>query len=99
MDRGDRARRGGAVRVGSGASWHRCGLNNAAKCSEPHGDIVVRATVQGEVVSISVRDTGIGMDPVEIPHLFEKFTRSERVRTLRQGGLGAIPQLRIFQGR
>lgn len=63
-------------------------LNNAAKYSQPHGDIGVRATVRGGAISVCVRDTGIGMDPAEIPHLFEMFTRSERVRTLRQGGLG-----------
>jgi PAS domain S-box-containing protein len=63
-------------------------LNNAAKYSRPGGDITLRAQVDDGALSLSVRDTGIGMSPAEIPHLFEMFTRGDRARASHQGGLG-----------
>jgi PAS domain S-box-containing protein len=63
-------------------------LNNAARYSEPGGDIALRAVASAEMLSLSVSDTGMGMDPAEIPHLFEMFTRGDRVRSSHQGGLG-----------
>ncbi len=63
-------------------------LNNAARYSEPGGDIALRAVASDDTLSLSVSDTGMGMDPQEIPHLFEMFTRGDRVRSSHQGGLG-----------
>jgi PAS domain S-box-containing protein len=63
-------------------------LNNAAKYSKPGGDITLRAHVDAGVLSLSVSDTGMGMAPAEIPHLFGMFTRSDRARSSQQGGLG-----------
>ena len=63
-------------------------LNNAAKYSEPGDDIVLRAQVEENALTLSVRDTGMGMEPSEIPHLFEMFTRGGRTRSSHQGGLG-----------
>ena len=63
-------------------------LNNAAKYSQPGGDIVLRGVVDGGALSLSVIDAGMGMDPSEIPHLFEMFTRGGRARSSHQGGLG-----------
>lgn len=63
-------------------------LNNAAKYSEPGGHIGIEASVEGDMLSVRVRDRGIGMDPEQIPHLFEMFTRGDRAKTAHQGGLG-----------
>jgi PAS domain S-box-containing protein len=63
-------------------------LNNAAKYSEPGGDIVLRGKVEENTLVLSVIDSGIGMAPQEIPRLFEMFTRGDRVRSSSQGGLG-----------
>jgi len=63
-------------------------LNNAAKYSKPGSAITLDAVDCDGVVTICVRDNGIGMDPAEIPQLFEMFTRGDRVKTSHQGGLG-----------
>jgi len=63
-------------------------LNNAAKYSEPGGDITLRALAADGMLSLWVSDTGMGMDPSEIPHLFELFTRGDRAQSSYQGGLG-----------
>jgi PAS domain S-box-containing protein len=63
-------------------------LNNAAKYSEPGGSIVLRGQVDENTLTLSVIDSGIGMNPAEIPRLFEMFTRGDRVRSSHQGGLG-----------
>lgn len=63
-------------------------INNAAKYSEPGSPITLCAGLDGDSVWLSVRDRGIGMDPAEIPHLFEMFARGDRVKASRQGGLG-----------
>lgn len=63
-------------------------LINAARYSEPGGDIVLRAGAEDGVLTVSVADSGIGMEPADIPRLFEMFTRGDRVRASHQGGLG-----------
>jgi PAS domain S-box-containing protein len=63
-------------------------LNNAAKYSEAGSDIVLRGLVEDGSLSLSVSDDGMGMEPSEIPHLFEMFTRGGRARSSHQEGLG-----------
>lgn len=63
-------------------------LNNAAKYSEPGGRVAVHAAREGDVVAVRVVDRGIGMEPTEVPLLFEMFTRGDRVKATHQGGLG-----------
>lgn len=63
-------------------------LNNAAKYSEPGGSISLGASVEGDALVLRITDTGFGMEPSEIPRLFEMFARGDRVRASHQGGLG-----------
>jgi PAS domain S-box-containing protein len=63
-------------------------LNNAAKYTNPHGQIWLSARRQDESVCISVRDNGIGI-PLEMqPYIFEMFTQVHRDSQRSQGGLG-----------
>ncbi len=69
-------------------------LTNAAKYSPPQGRIVLHvsrenedASGPGEVV-ISVRDDGIGLDPAQIPAMFELFGQGARNPARSEGGLG-----------
>ncbi|QDV36880.1 Aerobic respiration control sensor protein ArcB [Tautonia plasticadhaerens] len=63
-------------------------LNNAAKYTEPGGQIDLTAeTVDGQVV-VRVRDTGIGIDPEMLPRLFQMFVQVGEHRQHAQGGLG-----------
>ena len=46
-------------------------LNNAARYSEPGGKIRLAAEVRGDRVSISIRDTGMGIPSAQLPRVFE----------------------------
>ena len=63
-------------------------LTNAAKYTDPHGQIDVRATRRHSEVEISVRDNGIGIDPAMLTQMFEPFTQERHDRVRSQGGLG-----------
>ena len=63
-------------------------LNNAAKYSDPGGRIAVNVRRHGTNVSVSIRDTGIGLDPQAIAGLFELFARGESSERRHSDGLG-----------
>jgi signal transduction histidine kinase len=63
-------------------------LNNAAKYTEPGGSITVRARRAGDVVEVTVRDTGIGIAPEMLPHIFQMFVQERQALDRAQGGLG-----------
>lgn len=63
-------------------------LNNASQFS-PEGEVfVLTAQVVGQMVSIAVRDHGIGMDPELQPFIFDLFTQGLQSLDRAQGGLG-----------
>ncbi|MEW6583406.1 MAG: HAMP domain-containing sensor histidine kinase [Actinomycetota bacterium] len=59
-------------------------VDNAVKWSPPGGRIEVRLT-GGE---LSVRDHGPGIDPADLPHVFDRFYRATAARGLPGSGLG-----------
>jgi signal transduction histidine kinase len=63
-------------------------LNNAAKYTEPGGQIWLTAEARGSDVVLRVRDTGIGIDREMLPHVFDSFWQVERTRDHSEGGLG-----------
>jgi signal transduction histidine kinase len=63
-------------------------LNNAAKYMEPGGRIWLTAAARGGDVVLRVRDTGIGIDPGMLAHIFDPFWQVERTLDHSQGGLG-----------
>jgi PAS domain S-box-containing protein len=64
-------------------------LSNAIKFTPEGGTITLRAApVVGGFVRLSVRDTGLGLDPACIPSLFEAFEQGGQMVTQRFGGLG-----------
>jgi CheY-like chemotaxis protein/two-component sensor histidine kinase len=63
-------------------------LNNAAKYTEPEGLIFVHAERIDDTVRLYVRDTGIGIDPGLLPHLFDAFAQERQRSDRSQGGLG-----------
>ena len=63
-------------------------LNNSAKYTEAGGAISLSAEQEGESVTIRVRDTGIGIPPDAMPHLFKMFVQASRSVARSQGGLG-----------
>ena len=63
-------------------------LNNAAKYTDRGGRIWVGARREGGEVVVSVRDTGIGIPPAKLPHVFEMFAQAHRDSARGQAGLG-----------
>ena len=63
-------------------------LTNAAKYTPPGGDIWVQATQVDGQVRVSVRDSGIGIAPEMLPHIFELFVQERQAVARSEGGLG-----------
>jgi CheY-like chemotaxis protein/two-component sensor histidine kinase len=63
-------------------------LSNAAKYTPPGGDIRVKAVRHRSVVIVSVRDSGIGIDPGNLGRLFELFSQIDPEAEASAGGLG-----------
>jgi signal transduction histidine kinase/CheY-like chemotaxis protein len=63
-------------------------LNNAAKYTEPGGQVWLTAEREGNEAVMRVRDTGMGIPPEMLPHVFELFTQGEWSADHAQGGMG-----------
>jgi PAS domain S-box-containing protein len=63
-------------------------LSNAVKFTPPGGRIDVRLEQVGDRVEISVADTGRGIRPAFVPHVFERFRQEDGSTTRAYGGLG-----------
>lgn len=62
-------------------------IENAIKYT-PSGDVTVDITGDDKQISISVKDSGIGIPAEDIPHLFQKFYRVDNSDTREIGGTG-----------
>ncbi|WP_253274115.1 cell wall metabolism sensor histidine kinase WalK [Myxosarcina sp. GI1] len=64
-------------------------LGNAVSYTEA-GSIALKVWQTGKRVWLEVRDTGVGIAPEDLPHVFERFWRSERAiaRQSRGSGIG-----------
>ena len=63
-------------------------LNNASKYSDAGARIELSVERQGGEAVIQVHDTGMGIEPELLPHIFDLFTQSPRSLDRSQGGLG-----------
>ncbi|HEX4886379.1 MAG TPA: PAS domain S-box protein [Casimicrobiaceae bacterium] len=63
-------------------------LNNAAKYTPPGGSIHLRAEPQGDVLTIAVRDTGIGLAADQRERVFDMFAQFDPRAGHHGGGLG-----------
>lgn len=63
-------------------------LNNAAKYTEEGGHIWLSAEKDGNTIVLRVRDTGVGIAPNMLPHVFDLFTQADHSLDHAQGGLG-----------
>jgi signal transduction histidine kinase/ActR/RegA family two-component response regulator len=63
-------------------------LINAAKYTDPHGNIQLNARREGEEIVVSVRDNGIGISAQMMPRLFTMFAQEEGIGDRTEGGLG-----------
>jgi signal transduction histidine kinase len=63
-------------------------LDNALKHTPAGGGVRVAVDRQSDAIRLVVRDTGPGIAPDDLPHLFERFYRADRARTGEGTGLG-----------
>ncbi|HEX6271038.1 MAG TPA: HAMP domain-containing sensor histidine kinase [Anaerolineales bacterium] len=63
-------------------------ISNALRHTRPGGRVSVWARRTGSVVEVTVSDTGEGIRAEDIPHIFERFYRSEKSRSRQTGGAG-----------
>ena len=63
-------------------------LSNAVKFTPAGGTIDVGLRRDGDHVEIVIRDSGEGIDPVFLPHVFERFRQADSAPSRKHGGLG-----------
>ena len=63
-------------------------LSNALKFTDAGGSIEVRLALNGRFARIVVTDTGHGISPQFLPHVFERFRQADASSSRRHGGLG-----------
>jgi signal transduction histidine kinase len=63
-------------------------LSNAVKFTPAGGHVKVRLTSAVENVSITVTDTGVGIDPNFLPFVFERFRQADSTSTRHHSGMG-----------
>jgi two-component system sensor histidine kinase BaeS len=63
-------------------------LANALRYTPTGGRVSLRAYADGDDVLIEVADTGPGIAPEHLPHVFDRFWRAEKSRSRHTGGSG-----------
>lgn len=63
-------------------------LSNAAKYTEPGGRIELSLSAYTGEAVVKVKDSGTGIAPEMLPHIFDLFTQADRARERSAGGLG-----------
>ena len=63
-------------------------LDNAVKFTDDGGQVWLTVSTRGDRAVLTVRDTGIGISPENLPRIFELFAQGDRSRAGSQTGLG-----------
>jgi signal transduction histidine kinase/CheY-like chemotaxis protein len=63
-------------------------LSNALKFTEADGEVEVTVRAEGASACVVVRDTGVGIPPGALPHVFERFFQADSASTRRHEGTG-----------
>jgi signal transduction histidine kinase len=63
-------------------------IGNALKFTPPGGTVTVEVRPQRGGAAVVVRDTGVGIDTTELPHIFERFYRGSQASEARGSGSG-----------
>lgn len=63
-------------------------ISNAIKFTEPGGQVTVTTELEGSHAGLTVADTGVGIAPEFLPHVFDRFKQADGSTSRRHGGLG-----------
>lgn len=63
-------------------------MENALKYNLPGGRVLVTLTGAGDLVTLTVEDTGIGIPEADLPKVFDRFYRVDQARSRAAGGTG-----------
>lgn len=63
-------------------------IANALRHTPTNGSVTITTQADGEHVELTIADTGEGIDPDQLPYLFDRFYRSDKSRTRASGGTG-----------
>lgn len=63
-------------------------VDNAVKFINPGGQLTLRAQAEGRLCAFSIKNTGAGIAPEDIPHVFDRFYKTDRSRSLDRTGAG-----------
>ncbi|MET7482108.1 HAMP domain-containing sensor histidine kinase [Streptomyces sp. NPDC005538] len=63
-------------------------VSNALRHTPVDGSVTLTAWRDGDDIVLTVADTGIGIAPEDLPHVFERFWRADQSRSRRTGGSG-----------
>lgn len=66
----------------------RCLVDNAYKYTNAGGDIKITSSYSGGKLKIAVMDNGIGISQADLPHIFDRFYRCDKVRGRESGSSG-----------
>lgn len=63
-------------------------ISNAIKFTEPGGRVTVTTLCEDSHAHLTVTDTGVGIEPDFLPHVFDRFKQADGSTSRRHGGLG-----------
>jgi CheY-like chemotaxis protein len=63
-------------------------VSNAIKFTDPGGKVSITTQLDSKQAQLTVVDTGVGIEPEFLPHVFDRFRQADGSTSRRHGGLG-----------